>query len=58
MKLNFDPRCYSLAEIFLDGEDASESDIIELAQSIQDTVEHWIESWQEDRAKAPEESVP
>lgn len=38
----YDPRCYDLASIFGADEHLSEEEIQELAQAIQDAIEHWL----------------
>ena len=40
--MGYDSRCYDLAEVFLDGEEADEATKARLAQAIQDAIEDWL----------------
>ncbi len=41
----FDPKCYDVAEYFLDGEaEVTKDEISKLAQHIQDEIESWLGS--------------
>jgi hypothetical protein len=60
-KLTFDPKCYELAEAFLEDETGmgSEADLNDLATEIQNTIENWIEharSFNEPRQNIPGET--
>jgi hypothetical protein len=60
-KLTFDPKCYELAEAFLEDETGmgSEADLNDLATEIQNTIENWIEharSLNEPRQNIPGET--
>ena len=60
-KLTFDPKCYELAEAFLEDETGmgSEADLNNLASEIQNTIENWIErarSFNEPRQNIPGET--
>ncbi len=47
----YDAKCEELAEYFLTGEKAVKSrDVTELAQTIQDAIEDWLEQNREERA--------
>jgi hypothetical protein len=55
--MSFDPKCYELAQLFIEdelGSDRPEHDALagNLAQAIQSVIEDWIEDYQRSRIES------
>jgi hypothetical protein len=42
MSKGYDPKCRELAQHFLEIDNPSDVEVVELAQHIQDAIEHWF----------------